>query len=89
MTIARHGSIFWIHPAGQGPARRPEAITAAYVAWYRKFFHAALDRGVYLPPSPYEVSFTSLAHDDEVLEHALEALVAAGTAIAAGAPARA
>ena len=35
----------------------------------RRFFHAALARGVYLPPSPYEVCFLSLAHDDATLAH--------------------
>jgi glutamate-1-semialdehyde 2,1-aminomutase len=79
-TVARHGSIFWICPRHGSPVRRPDAITPAYVAWYRRFFHAALERGVYLPPSPYEVCFTSLAHDGSVLDEALDALSAAASA---------
>ena len=40
------------------PAASPSAAYAA-------FFHAMLDRGVYLPPSPYEAWFLSAAHDDD------------------------
>ena len=36
-----------------------------------------LDRGVYLPPSAYEVGFVSLAHDTETLQTAATALIAA------------
>jgi glutamate-1-semialdehyde 2,1-aminomutase len=46
-------------------------------AWYARFFHGALRRGIYLPPAGFEVCFLSLAHDDEVLAHALGALAAA------------
>jgi glutamate-1-semialdehyde 2,1-aminomutase len=49
---------------------------------YRRLFHAALKGGVYLPPSPLEALFVSLAHEGpamQVAEHALaEAFRAAG-----------
>jgi glutamate-1-semialdehyde 2,1-aminomutase len=38
---------------------------------FRRFFHAALDRGVYLAPSPYEAAFMSAAHGDDVVDDAL------------------
>jgi glutamate-1-semialdehyde 2,1-aminomutase len=51
---------------------------------YNRFFHAMLERGVYLPPSAFEAAFTSAAHGDremEVLEQAAaHALRAAGPA---------
>ena len=53
------------------------AFPSDQAAWYRGFFHAALDDGVYLPPSPYEVCFLSLAHDDLTLALAADALVEA------------
>ncbi len=53
--------------------------TAAYAA----FFHAMLDRGVYLPPSAYEAWFVSAAHDDRAVETILEALPDAARAAAA------
>jgi glutamate-1-semialdehyde 2,1-aminomutase len=33
-------------------------------ARYARFFHAMLDRGVYLPPSQFEAAFVSLAHTE-------------------------
>jgi len=41
---------------------------------YRRFFHAALVRGVYLPPSPFEAAFMSAAHTGDVLTVAIERL---------------
>jgi glutamate-1-semialdehyde 2,1-aminomutase len=40
---------------------------------YATFFHAMLDRGVYLAPSGYETLFVSLAHGDAELEQTLAA----------------
>ena len=41
---------------------------------YAKFFHAMLDRGVYLAPSQFEVGFMSLAHTDDDIEKTLKAV---------------
>jgi glutamate-1-semialdehyde 2,1-aminomutase len=35
---------------------------------YRHFFHAMLEAGIYLPPSPYESAFTSSVHGDRELD---------------------
>jgi glutamate-1-semialdehyde 2,1-aminomutase len=40
---------------------------------YAKFFHAMLERGVYLAPSQFEVGFVSLAHTDEDIEKTVRA----------------
>lgn len=40
---------------------------------FRKFFHAMLDRGVYLAPSAFEAGFVSAAHSDEDLQQTLNA----------------
>jgi len=43
---------------------------------YNDFFHALLDAGVYLPPSPFEAAFSSTVHGDaelDALQAALEA----------------
>jgi glutamate-1-semialdehyde 2,1-aminomutase len=47
------------------------------VALFKRFFHAALARGVYLAPSPYEAAFTSAAHGDAEIALTLEKLDAA------------
>lgn len=38
---------------------------------FRKFFHACLDRGVFLAPSPFEAGFLSTAHDDAEIDETL------------------
>lgn len=39
---------------------------------FRKFFHAMLDRGVYLAPSAFEAGFVSITHTDAVIDDTLE-----------------
>jgi glutamate-1-semialdehyde 2,1-aminomutase len=41
---------------------------------FRRFFHAALARGVLLPPSPFESWFLMEDHLDGTLDLALDAL---------------
>ncbi len=79
LTVARHASIFWLNRTATPPVRQPQQIPAAHAEWYRRFFHAALAHGVYLPPSAYEVGFVSLAHDERVLADAADALEAAAS----------
>ena len=50
---------------------------ASDAAAYGRFFHAMLDRGVYLAPSAFEASFVGLAHSDDVIAASLEAAQAA------------
>jgi len=40
---------------------------------YARFFHAMLDRGVYLAPSQFEAAFNSTAHDAAALDRTLSA----------------
>jgi glutamate-1-semialdehyde 2,1-aminomutase len=53
---------------------------------YTGFFHAMLERGVYLPPSAFESWFLSAAHDDTALERVADALPHAARAAAAATP---
>ena len=49
------------------PVRSYADARTADVELFRRFFHAALDRGVYLAPSAFEAGFVSAAHgDDEI-----------------------
>jgi glutamate-1-semialdehyde 2,1-aminomutase len=75
--IARTASIFWLHAQTDEVIRRIEQIPAHNSAAFARIFHGALARGVYLAPSGFEVNFMSLAHSDELLEKASEAIVAA------------
>jgi glutamate-1-semialdehyde 2,1-aminomutase len=56
------------------PVRDFRGAQASDAALFRRFFHAALERGVYLAPSPYEAAFMSAAHGDAVIDDALERL---------------
>jgi glutamate-1-semialdehyde 2,1-aminomutase len=59
------------------PVESFEDAQAADGEAYARFFEAMLERGVYLPPSPFEAWFPSLAHGEQELERTLEAAVAA------------
>jgi glutamate-1-semialdehyde 2,1-aminomutase len=52
---------------------------------FAAFFHAMLDRGVYLPPSAFEAWFVSAAHDDAALDRVVSALPDAARAAAGSA----
>jgi len=77
LDVVAQASIFWIRRHSESPVRRPDRIPAGNAAWFAKFFHGALARGVYLPPSSYEVGFLSMAHDNGVLARAVTALAEA------------
>ena len=75
--VARQASIFWLHLKTERPIRRIEQIPAESSTTFARVFHAALDRGVYLAPSAFEVNFMSLAHSDDLLERAHEVILSA------------
>jgi glutamate-1-semialdehyde 2,1-aminomutase len=77
------GSLFSFFLGVQDPVRDFGAAKAQSSAAYAGFFHAMLDRGVYLPPSPFEAWFLSAAHDDEAISRIGDALPAAAQAAAA------
>ena len=54
------------------PVRNFSDAKSSDVNLFRRFFHAALDRGVYLAPSPFEACFMSAAHGDAEVASALE-----------------
>lgn len=54
------------------PVRNFSDAKASDVQLFRRFFHAALDRGVYLAPSAFESCFMSAAHGDQEVELALD-----------------
>lgn len=74
-------SILWpVLQDGETPAR-PEEIRAEAVELFRRLHAAALDAGVYLPPSAYEVWFLSTAHDDKVVDELVARLTRAVAAV--------
>ena len=69
------GGMFGFYFANQVPTTF-EAVTKSDIEAFKKFFHLMLDEGVYLAPSAYEAGFTSIAHDNEVVN----AIIAAAQA---------
>jgi len=60
-----------------------ESVRAVDGVTYARFFHEMLDRGVALPPSPFETLFPSLAHTKDELERTADLAAAAARAVAA------
>jgi glutamate-1-semialdehyde 2,1-aminomutase len=56
------------------PVRSFSDAKTCDVERFKRFFHAALDRGVYLAPSAFEAAFTSDAHSDADVEETLTRL---------------
>ena len=54
--------------------RTPDAIAPEAVAQFNTVHAPLLDRGLYLPPSAYEVLFLSTAHTEADVEALAEAL---------------
>jgi glutamate-1-semialdehyde 2,1-aminomutase len=77
------GSLFSVFLGVTEPVRDFGAARGQSAAAYAAFFHAMLDRGVYLPPSPFEAWFLSAAHDDLAINQIADALPAAASAAAA------
>jgi glutamate-1-semialdehyde 2,1-aminomutase len=75
--VTRTASIFWLHSRTSDTIRRIDQIPEHHPSEFARIFHYALKEGVYLSPSGYEVNFMSMAHSDELLERAREAILAA------------
>jgi glutamate-1-semialdehyde 2,1-aminomutase len=69
---AGHAGSMWGFFFTSRPVRNFMDAKASDVNLFRRFFHAALERGVYLAPSPFEACFMSAAHGDAEIEAALE-----------------
>jgi glutamate-1-semialdehyde 2,1-aminomutase len=54
------------------PVRSFAEARESDAAMFRRFFHAALDAGVYFPPSAFEAAFLSAAHGDAEIDATLE-----------------
>jgi glutamate-1-semialdehyde 2,1-aminomutase len=76
LQIPELGSIFAIVFTDQ-PIRDFEAVEQTRQDLFHTLFHALLERGIYLPPSPFEVCFLSTAHTDADLQLTIDAWGAA------------
>ena len=72
-SINRVGSLFSVF-FGDGAVTDFGSAHAADHDRYARFFHAMLERGVYLPPSGYEAWFLSAAHAEDEVRRVIEAV---------------
>jgi glutamate-1-semialdehyde 2,1-aminomutase len=77
------GGMFGIYFAPRPPVSYAEVMQADKER-FNRFFHAMLDRGVYLAPSAFEAGFVSIAHGEDVIEATLAAARDAFRTTAAG-----
>jgi glutamate-1-semialdehyde 2,1-aminomutase len=71
-TINRAGSLLTLFFAS-GPVTDYNSALASDREAYRRFFCKMLERGIYLPPSPFEAWFLSLAHSRRDIQATLAA----------------
>lgn len=72
-NVAGVASIFWIIFQKDLP-RAAAAIDTDGISHYNRIHEKVLNRGIYLPPSGYEVCFISAAHPDRMLKDAADTL---------------
>jgi len=69
INIVRNGSIFWIAFQEEAP-RKAEDIADGAADKYKVLFRKALEAGIYIAPSAYEVGFISMVHNEDDLSGA-------------------
>jgi len=73
--VGAMGSLFF----SESPVVDWPSVSASETDRFRPFFHGMLERGVYLPPSPYEAWFWSSAHTEDDIQRTLRAAAEALT----------
>ena len=70
LSVQRFSSLFWCVTSNpkEKIIRAITDIPESQKSNYAKMFHQLLDRGIYLAPSGFEVSFLSAAHSDSDLD---------------------
>ncbi len=72
VTVNRIGSMMtWFFTTT--PVTDYDSAKLSDTARFGKFFHAMLERGIYLPPSQYEALFVSTAHSEADIDRTVEA----------------
>ncbi|MFM7282789.1 MAG: glutamate-1-semialdehyde 2,1-aminomutase [Planctomycetia bacterium] len=81
LTVGRQGSMLCPYLSAEPVTSLASAMRTDRARW-AKFFHALLEAGVHVPPSPFEAWFVSASHDDAAIDHAVEGARRAFAAIA-------
>ncbi len=78
LSYIRIGSIGWIVLENNQLPQTPKDIPKIAVDRFNTFHPLALQHGIYLPPSAYEVMFLSTAHTPEILDKVITTLASFG-----------
>jgi glutamate-1-semialdehyde 2,1-aminomutase len=73
VTVNRAGSMFTLF-FSDCPVTDYESAKRSDTARFARFFHAMLERGIYLPPSQFEAAFVSAAHSEEDIRRTAAAI---------------
>ncbi|WP_297833269.1 glutamate-1-semialdehyde 2,1-aminomutase [Thermomonas sp.] len=71
-STQRVGGMFGLYFSADPVDTYAQAV-ASDIGAFNRFFHAMLERGIYLAPSAFEAGFISAAHDDAVIAATIEA----------------
>ncbi|NYZ63370.1 glutamate-1-semialdehyde 2,1-aminomutase [Luteimonas deserti] len=82
-TTTRVGGMFGLFFTGETSVDTYAQAVACDTGAFNRFFHAMLERGVFLAPSAFEAGFMSSAHDDAAIAATIEAAREAFAATAA------
>jgi len=80
-TVNRVGSMLTVFFC-EGPVVDYATAKTSDTKRFARFFHAMLERGVYLPPAQFEAAFVSLAHGDEEVDLTVRAAAEAFRGVA-------
>jgi len=83
LTTNRVGAMFGLFFSNEKVDTYAQAI-ACDTAAFNRFFHAMLERGVYLAPSAFEAGFMSSAHGDDEIARTIDAARESFRIVAAG-----
>jgi glutamate-1-semialdehyde 2,1-aminomutase len=72
VQVNRVGSMLTVYFSGE-PVFDAASARKADAKAFGRFFHAMLERGVYLAPSQFEACFLSVAHTDEDVQDTIRA----------------
>ncbi len=73
LATSRVGGMFGLFFTADAPVTSYRQVMACDTDRFRRFFHAMLERGVYLAPSAYEAGFVSASHGEAEIDATIDA----------------
>ena len=73
LQVPQVGSMFCLF-FSEEPIRNFGEVLSSNSNLFKKLFHHALEKGIYLPPSPFETCFLSGAHGEDEIDRTIQVL---------------